>query len=35
VDYFVALFVGLDDHCLLAGEATLREDDDSSDLEAA
>ena len=32
--YFVALFVGLDDDCLLACEASLREDDHSADFEA-
>ena len=34
-EYFVALFVGLDHDCLLAGETALGEDDDSADLEAA
>jgi hypothetical protein len=33
--YLVALLVGLDHDCLLAGEAALGEDDDSADLEAA
>jgi hypothetical protein len=34
VGYFVALFVGLDDHCLLSCETALGEDDYSADLEA-